>query len=342
LSVLSKIQSGILEGYELISEVEVNANTTTVTFSNLNGDEDVEYILLVSFKNASTVDECAYYFCPNGLTTNLSSQRIHVDGSAVSAARYSYAFFLTNVELNGGTGFAVVHYYAKSGVQRRHVSLTSMRDTTTLIRAASFAGLWNETETVITSLEIKANQTNGIGAGSKLFLFRKATVEEKLSKGFEKVAEIELVSDVAYVDIDGLDGDVDEVYDFLAYIINKYTDANAFELEPNAMGVNLAFQYVWANGSTVGSNRVDGGRAAFAEAEGVDDTCFSRVIFYAKSGIRRRYVAHCSGYLTIRGFLYSGIWDDTTTKITSMRVISYWSGNYIGAGSKIILYKLRK
>jgi len=126
-----------------------------------------------------------------------------------------------------------------------------------------------------------------------------------------------------------------------AYFINKYAGTNAFEFEPNGATTNLTFQYIWASDTTKAANRINGGRASFSEAEGVDDTCFSRAVFYAKSGRQRRYVAHCSGYLTVREFLYAGIWNETTSNITSMRIISYWAGG-LGAGSKIILYKLRK
>jgi len=86
MSVLSKIQSGILEGYELIGEIEVSVDSTTVTFSNLNGDEDVEYIVIVVLKNP-TGSASEYYLYPNGITANHSSQYLHATGTSISAYR---------------------------------------------------------------------------------------------------------------------------------------------------------------------------------------------------------------------------------------------------------------
>jgi len=167
--ILGKEYGGIYEGWELIADVIVTTNSTSVTISGINGDEDIEYLFIIQIYDPTTLDP-VYRLYPNGITTNHSRQELKGSGTTVSAARYSVADIAFSEDGAAGNLLTIVRYYAKSGHQRRYTAHVSMENTVVLW---VLSGLWNETTTVITSFTIEATQTNAIGSRSRILLFKK-------------------------------------------------------------------------------------------------------------------------------------------------------------------------
>jgi len=162
---------GIYEGFQKIAEVDVIANSTIVDLSGLDGDLDKIYLLVLLIKDASGYPQVVLLY-PNALTTNLSCQMLRADGTTVSAGRDTIHIRLGDIDVGYAQGFFSSIIYAESGVQRRTFTPNSYRGGTA-INWLAYAGLWNDTTTKITSLRLESSRTNGIGAGSKIILYRK-------------------------------------------------------------------------------------------------------------------------------------------------------------------------
>jgi len=165
--ILGKEYGGIYEGWELIADIPIIVDSTTVTISGLDGDKDEVYLLTFRGKNNSSLGVGIYLY-PNGITTNMSTQLIHVDGTGIGAS-------LESTPLIGGASaglqyFSCVVIYAKTGKQRRWVTHYVYQTTIMMILASS---LWNETVTNITFLDLESENPSGIGKGSHILLFKK-------------------------------------------------------------------------------------------------------------------------------------------------------------------------
>jgi len=332
MSIENKITGGILEGWQFVTKIEVDVNTTEVTISGLNGDEDVAYLLLFFSKNAAA-DNSLYYLRPNGLTTNLSYQRIAGNGTSITAERG------TTGEINqnyvGSTGFSVLTMFAKSGRQRRWVVHNSIQ-TSGGVAEMLHVGVWGDTSTVITSLKIVASLANGIGADSEIIILKASKHTTKgIKEGWEKIADIEVTSDSTSISISGLTGDSDQIYR-LGSLIKNPTGAGArYELRPNGDSIGTS-QKIYAEGTTRSAER----NAFFQIQENrAGEESLSHTVMFAKSGVQRRFVSHLSSGALFM-MLWSNLWDNSTSVITSLEIVSSQTGG-IGAGSRFILYRLR-
>jgi len=162
---------GIYEGFEKIVEVDVITNSTNVDLSGLDGDFDKIYLLVILIKDGSGYAQVLFLY-PNALTANLSCQMLRADGSTISASRDTIHLRLGDIDVGYKQGFFSSIIYAARGVQRRTFTPNSYRGGTATNWLA-YAGLWNDTTTKITSLRLESSQTNGIGAGSKIIVYRK-------------------------------------------------------------------------------------------------------------------------------------------------------------------------
>ena len=155
---------------EKVSEVNVSSDCTYVDFTGLDGNSVWFYVLHGTMKNPTGSAE-EYYLYVNGDTTdtNYYLQYLDVYGTTVSAnlvnsPPMAYA-------PSGASTLSVVHitksptgYFQYVAHEGRHQSNVFLN-----LRAGIKA---NATISNITSLRVQAQQSNGIGAGSKLILFK--------------------------------------------------------------------------------------------------------------------------------------------------------------------------
>jgi len=158
---------GVYEGFEKIAEVNIVVNSQSITFEDLNGDQDIVYLIVACFKN-NTGSDAFYNFYPNNVTTGLEEQLIYADGTSIAAVRATRNALL--ITPAGYQVFGVVWFFAKSNVVRRFFSQTSRKDAVELEYHAS---RWSNTIDNVTSLVINSGLASGSGVGSKCILYRK-------------------------------------------------------------------------------------------------------------------------------------------------------------------------
>lgn len=159
---------------QLIEKKTVAAATQSVTFSSLDGDTDEFYVLQIYVINGSG-STMNIELRPNGLSTNLTYQVGTVSGGSfaggsggsgaiidVTGSQQSYVtLFITASKTN-----AKPRFWHSNGI--RHSGSGSL--------SAYFgAGVWNDTTTNITSLEVRSTVASGLGQNSILVLYRAAT-----------------------------------------------------------------------------------------------------------------------------------------------------------------------
>lgn len=160
-------------GLEWLQTVEALADTPTLTVPGLDGDVDGIYLFLINLIPAA--DATVPVLRPNGLSTNLTRVGFYVipgfapqdPGAGSRVPLY---------ELGDPTPCsAQVILYAKSG-KRRFFQIRStlfQAGAENRLTAWQFDGMWNETVTNITSLDLTSNSAgNGILQGSKIQVYR--------------------------------------------------------------------------------------------------------------------------------------------------------------------------
>lgn len=141
-----------LLGYELVDEQDVE-DVSSVTFSDLNGDEDCEYLLEYDFVPGGISSTTFLNIQPNGLSTNLSSITFgfgDIGGNNHGGTSYPYVpigvIHVNNIRVSGHCKIKT-----KSGNVRTFSS--ELHDiTSTQSQWYFLKGLWRDTSTNITSL----------------------------------------------------------------------------------------------------------------------------------------------------------------------------------------------
>jgi len=152
----------------------LTTDTTSVAFTDLNGDVDQAYFMILRIINPLTVTT-AYVFLPNNTTPSGTLGVIagsKFDGT--TATEWLTGF--TNLRIIGlpaGSNISGhIFFMAKTGVRREMYTVAGLYDSTPVGGSFRQGGFWNDTTTNITSIYITANQANGIGAGSRFILYR--------------------------------------------------------------------------------------------------------------------------------------------------------------------------
>lgn len=150
----------------LISSEVVTADTASVNFTGLDGNVDLSYLLVGVIKNNSGL-QCRYDWQPNGIATN--------QASFIGATSYS-TLVLADVPSGGYATFQAVidgqNNPNSIAFPRTYTGTTVATTTTPTASGGAIGGIWTDNSTNITGITVAANQTNGIGDGSTLILFR--------------------------------------------------------------------------------------------------------------------------------------------------------------------------
>lgn len=167
-------------GWELLAEHVFGSPAISHTINSLDGNSDVVYLLNCLWVYNDTGGTTISLY-PNGDTNtdNYRRQMLQAYGANVAGQwSDSIAGFYVGYLSVGSTISWVpgMFLYAKSGT-RRAIQGFRHTDYITSLSAGvwhSFLGVWTNTADNITSLLFQANQSNGIGAGSRIQLFREA------------------------------------------------------------------------------------------------------------------------------------------------------------------------
>lgn len=154
----------------------ITSATTNITISNLNGDNDLIYLLIVRHYSAVPgTQEIDLRF--NNYSRTLYNWT-HVQGNGTDITTGSHAeqshFALTYMTQAGNLSFCFLWIYAKTGRVRvlNGLSGLDMRNESTAHVVRSWAGLWASADANITSINLVGSKTNTIGVGSHILLYR--------------------------------------------------------------------------------------------------------------------------------------------------------------------------
>lgn len=151
------------------------------------------------------------------------------------------------------------------------------------------------------------------------------------------------------VDITGLNGDTDDKYLILAFIKNDDTsDVNSYRLQfNNDTGNNYGYQYLHARGSSeLGSRRTEVSAilsGTSGDADNDDRLCMARMLVHARSETNRIVQVQSlgragDGTAMDRYSIITGVWDNNTDELTSMKLIADNNNGY-GVGTHVVVYK---
>jgi hypothetical protein len=168
-------------GLTLVEAKTITSNSTTVTFSGLDGDTDGIYLLLGRIVNASGASPF-YSWRPNNVTTNQLGQLSQFYNGNTNFVQQTSTLSFANIN-SGNTISFEMKIFAKSNpngqaVVRQYTGTTSgaiiAGTPGTNPVSGTVGGQWNDTSTNITSIVIVSDQTNGIGNGSTIALYKYA------------------------------------------------------------------------------------------------------------------------------------------------------------------------
>lgn len=162
-------------GLTLVEHKSITANSTDVTFSGLNGDTDGVYLLTGKIKNVSG-SLAGYFLQPNNATTNLDIVYSLVNGGGASQGN-SATGYIGGADNNTLFNFDLTLFARKvqNSIALNRTWIAHANNTQSASRAVTnTSGQWSETSTNITSLVVHSDQTNGIGDGSELWLYKYA------------------------------------------------------------------------------------------------------------------------------------------------------------------------
>lgn len=164
---------GISEGSKirlpvLIEEKTIPAGTTSVTFSGLDGDSDLEYFLEFDVYIPDTADKILS-LKPNNLATNQKSARFGNWSGTVSQNNYTYWWLTGNGWSKAGWAKGFVYIKAKTGGRRYYHGKDTWHNSdfsNWLIQ--EIGGWWSNTSDNITNLVV-ASDSGSFSGTIKLY-----------------------------------------------------------------------------------------------------------------------------------------------------------------------------
>jgi len=160
---------------EFIESQVVKTDTTTVTFSGLDGNLDYEYFLEGQWKSDTGVGD-ELYLRFNGITINHSSVFIVVDPPPAATPSFNSSEIALAVDTANAQQihYMRVHIYAGDEGRRYVYGETVVRESAGMVAGHSMHGLWDDISTRVTSLEIFSNTATNIITNNSWFeLYRK-------------------------------------------------------------------------------------------------------------------------------------------------------------------------
>ena len=161
--VAFSLAKAIAVGIKLVEveDKDVGSDSTTQTFSGLDGDTDGTYLMLGMLKNSSSSD-CRILF--NNDATGFAAKSLNGNGAAASSGSPSHPI---NRGASDEHAFFIAFIRARSGNKRRILGFSCH---TSILQAWSIE--WPNTADNVTSLVVEADAGGQIKAGSKIALYK--------------------------------------------------------------------------------------------------------------------------------------------------------------------------
>ncbi len=353
---------GIGTGWELVEKKDITVDTTSITFSGLDGDTDEQYMLIMhEVTLASAGADYKITMRPNGVTTQQQTFEVSSPSSSGFRATSNFTDLRWRSTYQRARGQAIdttMWLSSKSGSPRNFRTYQGSSSTPKTFPSGSGVTMstlsWEDTSTNITSLDIVASTAGGIGAGSTYCLYKKSAGESggPGSAAWKLVEKKVIASDTTSITFSGLDGDTDEQYMFIMHEAALVSAGASYQIRMRPNGATTLQQtFIIASPSSTGgrftSNFTDlRWRSNYQRAQEL--VVNTTIWFYAKSGDVRLLHAHQGAGGMLSNTFPSGLgittitgqWDDTVANITFIDIVASVTGG-LGVGSVYCLYKLR-
>jgi hypothetical protein len=314
-----------------IVDYTVPSNTTSVVLNDFGTITKNDFIKVVAtFVNASSSVNEIFFTANASINSNYHSQVLNADGTAANTARFNESRFAYS--FNSRPSYAVA--YAKLSENDRFNFFSNMTDdrSSTVIalqyRYSTSSGATFSTG--ITSLTFTGNQTNGIGTGSRIQIYRLDA---------EKVADITTTANATQVDISSLSIGKDSEY-LLVADVKQGATSGAMDLYINddTTATNYYRQLIQAFGSSTGANRTNSAEASTIVNQTISYTHIklSEIGAYTFQNYSLRDYGSANIILDNR---FGSSTSEAITNITKLNIKAATNG--IGTGSRFILYKLK-
>lgn len=161
-------------GLTLVEAKLITSNSTTSTFSSLDGDTDGTYLLNGRIINNSG-GTCEVLIKPNNVSTNQTSSYIYWDSTTPGTQTRSdwRVLSINNTSLDAIFSITIFAKKNPNSIALRRFYTGTATANYTGIATVLTSGRWDETSTNITSIVVEG-ATNCLGNGSQLFLYKMA------------------------------------------------------------------------------------------------------------------------------------------------------------------------
>lgn len=163
----------------LVEHKTVTSNSTTVTFSTgIDGNTDGIYRLIWKIKNVSGATP-NYFWHPTGVSTNLHSRKGYTNTTDGTFTSNTHTDLILGFASANNTWFSgSIDIYPRKSAHSVGAPMTysgtSFNWDGTVNWVFMIGGEWTETSTNLTSIDVTAASSNGIGDGSELWLYKLA------------------------------------------------------------------------------------------------------------------------------------------------------------------------
>jgi hypothetical protein len=314
-----------------IVDYTVPSNTTSVVLNDFGTITKDDFIKVVATMVNNSGGSTLYRLFPTSNTTNTDYHRqsLFGSGSSVGASRAN-----ENIVGNAASGATVTTYtYVKLSENDKFNSFSNANWSISSGLENSFFYTTQSTGTTssITSFTYSARDTNGLGTGSRIQIYRLDAV---------KVADITTTANATQVDISSLSIGKDSEY-LLVGDVTFSSGAN-YHLTPNDLTTltNYYSQIIVGNGSTASAVREN---SPFVLSNNPNPSLAYIHIKLSEIGAftAQSYNIRGTGQTDLR--LSNFFVSSTSEAITSITKLNFFSStsDAIGSGSRFILYKLK-
>lgn len=322
----------------LVQAQTLTGAATDITFSSLDGNTDVMYRLMGLAKVAPTSTTVTLLI--NGVTTNLSYQRLYNGGNDTTANLISTSGTNQYLQLDLVI-MAKANPNSQAYVRTIRGQGTITNSTPAILFVIDYDILYNDTSTNITSIALHGDQAGSFADGSYFSLYKYSQSAGAGSGGLTLVEQKNITSAAQDSTFSGLDGDNDGIYYLIGRIKNASGSTCAYTLQPNGISTNQASIRQFAHNSGGGVDQTSNLRLAETET-GVTiagSWNFNPLKVQNSVALQRFYWGQYTGFsATVVNGQVSGRWNETSTNVTSL-VVHADNSNCIGDGSTLGLYK---
>ena len=315
-----------------IVDFTFTANETSRTFSGLNITKNDFIKVVFTHVNSTSNNNDVTLVANSSVSTNYHRQFLFGAGSNVNAGRNNAAGFLFTRPSQ--TSKAVSFLKISENDRLNYFTNYNAEIGSSLENVFNYGTSSGATFTSgITSLTFTSNQTNGLGTGSRIQIYRLDA---------EKVADITTTANATQVDISDLSIGKDDEYLLVSDVLDNSV-ANSFQImvNDNTTATNYYSQRIQGVGTSASASRVNSARVGYVDSDNQNYLSYAHIkLSEIGAYTSQNYSIQNAGTSTLA--LRNEFISSTAENITSITKINMVGAtNGFGAGSRFHLYKLK-